>query len=329
MNDVVLGDQLIRSPLALAPMVGLSHSALRTLVAELGGAGLFYTEMLSATRLPGDNPNISPLLIKCDLEKPLFYQLYLSQLSAIDAAVARIEQFGGQGIDLNLGCPAPKLRRQGAGVFLSSDHSRLVEILLALRKRTALPLSVKIRLGENDDKNRFLDYCRMLEGTGVNLITVHARFNKDKFCRKPHWHWVGYAKQAVNIPIFANGGIFSVEDAINCFNVSGADGLMLGRGAVIRPWLFHDVSTVLQKGEVEKRVWNKKKIFDRFFELLQQRFERNRQLGRLKQFATLFAESFTFGHSLATAIQRSHSMDDAKGKADQFFEINPYLEETK
>ncbi len=329
MNNVVLGEQVIGSPLALAPMVGLSHSALRTLVTEIGGAGLLFTEMLSASRLPGDNPKVSPLLIKCDQERPLFYQLYLAQISVIDAAIEKIEQLGGEGIDLNLGCPAPQLRREGAGVYLSSDHPKLIAILLALRKKTRLPLSVKIRLGESSDKNKFVDYCRMLEDAGVNLITVHARFNTDKFCRKPHWQWVAYAKEAVNIPVFANGGIFSVEDALNCFKVSGADGLMLGRGAVVRPWLFCDIAAALKKGEVEKRVWDRKEIFNRFFELLQLRFEGNRQLGRLKQFTTLYAESFTFGHSLATAVQRSQSMQEAKNKADQFFEINPYLEETK
>lgn len=329
MKNVVVGEHLLAAPLSLAPMVGLSHSALRTLVMELGGAGLLFTEMLSATRLPGDNPNISPFLIKCDLEKPLFYQIYLANNEAVEPAVTRIEQFGGEGIDLNLGCPAPKLRRQGAGVYLSSDHHRVRSVLCELREKTKLPLSVKIRLGDKADKEKFVAYCKMLEDSGVELITVHARFNKDKFCRKPQWQWVGYAKEAVGVPVFANGGIFSVEDALNCLKVSGADGLMLGRGAAIRPWLFHDIANSLQTGRVEKKIWNKKEIFNRFFELLELRFEVNRRLGRLKQFTTLYAESFAFGHSLATAVQRSQTMEEAKTRADQFFEINPYLEESK
>lgn len=329
MNDVVVGEHVLKTPLSLAPMVGLSHTALRNLVMELGGVGLLYTEMLSATRLPGDNPHISPFLVKSQEERPLIYQLYLSKNDVIDAAVDKIEQLDGQGIDLNLGCPAPKLRRQGAGVYLSSDKEKLAGILSDLRKKTNLPLSVKIRLGAGPDKEKFTDYCKMLEACGVDLVTIHARFNKDKFCRKPHWHWVRYAKEVLSIPVFANGGIFTVEDALNCLKVSGADGLMLGRGAVIRPWLFCDVYSALQAGEVVTRRWNKKEVYDRFFELVESRFEINRQLGRVKQFTTLFAESFLFGHILATTVQKSKSMDEAKMMAEQFFETNPYMEETK
>lgn len=320
MKEIKIGSQVIEKPLVLAPMVGLTHSALRTLVMELGGAGMLYTEMLSATRLPGDNEAISPFLIKSEMEKPLFYQLYLSKVQDIAPALRKLEKLDVQGIDLNLGCPAPKLRRQGAGVYLSSDRERLQEILTTLRAETDLPVSVKIRLGQELDRERFQSYCKMLEDTGVDLITVHARLNKEKFCRKPRWAWVKYAKDAVTVPVFANGGIFSVQDAEECLAASEADGLMIGRGGAVRPWIFADIWAKIANEERPLHP-SKKEMYFRFYELLG-RFPEKRRLGRLKQFTTLYAESFTFGHQLATAVQRSGSMEEAREKAETFFAKN-------
>lgn len=327
MKSVHIGPLVIDKPLALAPMVGLTHSALRTLVMELGGAGLLFTEMLSATRLPGDNEHISPFLVKSEIEKPLIYQLYLSKVEDIFPAVEKLHTLDAQGVDLNLGCPAPKLRRQGAGVYLSSDRERLTKILKTLRAETSLPLSVKIRLGEGLNKEKFTGYCKMLEDTGVDLITVHARLNKEKFCRKPRWAWVKYAKNAVSVPVFANGGIFSVQDAKECLDISEADGLMIGRGGAVRPWLFSDIwQSLVEKEEV--KLPKKYEAYFRFFDLLEQRFPEKRRLGRLKQFTTLFAESFTFGHQLATAVQRSNSMEEGKERAEAFFLKNSTEEGT-
>ncbi len=320
MQEVTVGSLTIKKPLALAPMVGLSHSALRTLIMDLGGVGLLFTEMLSAKRLPGDCEKDSPFLIKDHQENPLFYQLYLSRVEDIKPAVVKIESLGGQGIDLNLGCPAPKLRRQGAGVYLSKDRKRLGEILTVLRKATNLPLSVKIRLGQELHREKFCDYCKFLEDKGVDLITVHTRMDKEKFCRKPRWKWACYAKESVAVPVFANGGIFSVEDAETCLAESNADGLMIGRGAAIRPWIFNEIWNAVSN-EKRKIEIDKEKIFYDFFNRLE-RFPENRRLGRLKQFTALYAESFVFGHRLATAVQRSSSLEDAIGKAKQFFQKN-------
>ncbi len=320
MQQVSVGSLIIQTPLSLAPMVGLSHSALRTLIMDLGGVGLLFTEMLSATRLPGDSEKDSPFLIKEQRENPLFYQIYLSRVDDIQPAVAKIEQFGGQGIDLNLGCPAPKLRRQGAGVYLSNNREKLGNVLATLRKTTTLPLSVKIRLGAKLDKQHFCDYCQFLEDSGVDLITVHTRLDKEKFCRKPRWRWAGYAKESVSIPVFANGGIFSVDDALTCLSESDADGLMIGRAAAVTPWIFSEIYNAIseQKIEIEQ---DKRKIYFDFFNRLE-RFPEKRRLGRLKQFTTLYAESFVFGHHLATSVQRSSSLEEAKLKAEKFFAKN-------
>jgi nifR3 family TIM-barrel protein len=303
-------------PLALAPMVGLSHSALRLLILELGGVGLFFSEMLSVMRLPIENEIVSPFLCRTPEETPFFYQIYAGPNQDIIPAVERLHRLNAQGIDLNLGCPAPALRKQGAGSFMPVDSVR--KTVATLRAATHLPISAKIRLGKTLDKKALLSFCKMLEDEGINLLTVHGRLQGEKFCRNPRWDWIGKVKQAVNIPVLANGGIFSVADAKKCLERSGADGLMLGRGAVCKPWLFAEIAKDVYNADSVPEI-NIPDIYFRFIELLQDRFLPERRLGRLKQFTHHYSSNFLFGHHLASGVQNCRNLDEAAETAMNFF----------
>ncbi len=304
-------------PLALAPMVGLSHSAFRLLVLEIGGVGLFFSEMLSVSRLTIENETVSPFLCRTSAEYPFFYQIFVGPGQDVVPAVERLHSLNAQGIDLNLGCPAPTLRKQGAGSFMSPDT--LKATLSQLRKSTDLVLSAKIRLGKELNEDTLLNFCRMLEDEGVDMLTVHGRLQGEKFCRKPKWDWIGKVKAALSIPVLANGGIFTVADARRCIELSNTDGLMLGRGAVIRPWLFADIAHEVYGAEKTHRP-EKSEVYFRFTELLHERFRPERRLGRLKQFTSYFCGNFQFGHHLAAAVQNSSTMEEACEQAGRFFE---------
>lgn len=300
-------------------MVGLTHSAFRTLVQGFGGTGLLFTEMLAAKRLPHDNPGYSPVLYKTAEEYPLIYQLVTGNIDHVGPAVEKLHSLGAQGIDLNLGCPAPMLKRQGAGASLVDKRVNLTKILRKIRGLTILPLSVKIRLGHREGDSHLLQFMRYLEDEGVDLITVHARLTGEKFCRKPRWHSIAKAKEVVNIPVIANGGIFSVEDAKRCLEVSGADGIMVGRGAVVRPWLCCEISEAIYGVAGNCSNIDMESIYFDFISLLEVRFREEKRLGRLKQFTHYYAKSFKFGHQLASAVQSSGAMAEAKEKATKFF----------
>lgn len=315
-------------PVALAPMVGLSHSGLRCLVQDHGGVGVLYTEMLAAKRLPNDNPNISPLLIRSIQEKPLIYQLVTGEIEHISAAVDTLHKVHADGVDLNLGCPAPIQKRQGAGSSLALNRGKLQSILRELRNKTDLPLSVKIRLGQKIDSALLADTCTFYEDEGVDLITVHGRLIGEKFCRKPRWNAIAAAKRAVTIPVFANGGIFSLDDAKRCLEQSGADGVMVGRGAAQKPWLCAEIGYHLFGSPSNLESIDKKEVFDAFTTLLDDRFPLEKRLGRLKQFTRYYAGSFKFGHQLASRIQSSNSISEAKERAEQFFNTTAQVELT-
>ncbi|MHB8989313.1 MAG: tRNA dihydrouridine synthase [Desulfobulbia bacterium] len=308
----------ISPPLFLAPMAGLTHSALRRLILEQGGIGLLSTEMLSAKRLPMENAALSPYLVRAPQEIPLSYQLLVSRVEEVAPAIAKLHALQAEAIDLNLGCPAPTVRRMGAGSRLMDEPALVRALVAAARKQTDLPLTAKIRLGETLDEDKLRDFCRMLEGEGIDLLNVHARLRGEPFVRKPRWPWVGKVKGWMNIPVVANGGIFSVEDAKNCLAQSGADGLMIGRGAAIRPWIFAELAREVYGLAVEVPVLNTMALYLRFVELLEESFLPERRLGRLKEFTHYFAKNYPFGHHLASGVQSSASLAEAKERASLF-----------
>jgi tRNA-dihydrouridine synthase len=275
--------------------------------------------MLTAGRLPHDNEHCSPLLIRSPTEYPLFYQLVTADEHTVEPAMKKLCEFQAQGIDLNLGCPAPLQKRLGAGLSLTENQTQMCKVLRRLRACTDLPVSVKIRLGDNLNAEKLTALCHLLEDEGVDLITIHARLNGEKFCRRPRWEAVGAIRHAVTVPVLINGGIFSVDDARRSLEQSGADGVMIGRGAVEKPCLCADVAREIYGIPSHCHQRSGAETFFRFVSLLEQRFVPERRLGRLKQFTHYYAAPFTFGHHLAASVQSSDSIDQAKQRAADFF----------
>lgn len=318
MTGLAFGSLTLEPPLLLAPMAGLTHSPLRRLLADLGGVGLYATEMLSARSLPSETPDSSPFLARTPQEHPLCYQLLIADPAEAAPALAALAPAGPQAIDLNLGCPAPLVRRRGGGSRLMQEPTRARAVVAAVRRATALPLSAKIRLGETLDEGALVEFCRLLAGEGVELITVHARLRREPYGRTPRWGPIAAVKRAVDVPVVANGGIFSVDDARRCREASGCDGLMLARGAVMRPWLFAEVSAWLT-GAPAPPVPPRPALYFRLATYLQEGLAAPRQLGRLKEFTHLFSQTYAFGHSLASAVQASTTMGQARDRAREFF----------
>ncbi|MBF8251164.1 MAG: dihydrouridine synthase DuS [Deltaproteobacteria bacterium] len=304
----------------LAPMAGLTHSALRQIVFGFGGVGLLSTEMLSARSLPSESPRVSPYLIRTVLEKPLSYQLLISTAGDIAQAIDALHKLKADAIDLNMGCPAPAVGRMGAGIRLMEKPEEVRLIVGEARKRTQLPLTAKIRLGMELDEQKLKDFCTMLEDEGIDILSVHARTKKESFARRPRWEWIAKVKEWLKIPVIANGGIFSVQDAKICLSVSGADGLMIGRGAVTKPWLFAEIAREVYGCEIAEPEVSLPLVYGNFIDLLNELFRPEHRLGRLKQFTPYFAQNYQFGHNLATRVQSSKSVDEARERAGIFFE---------
>lgn len=322
LNKLNIKNLQIYPPLLLAPMAGLTHSALRTLLLDYGGVGLLSTEMLAARRLPVENEKLSPFLVRTPRETPLSYQLLITDQDEVEPAIEAVHRFGADAIDLNLGCPAPRVRRSGGGSSLMEVPEKVRSIVARARKATSLPLTAKIRLGEVFSEDTLCHFCSMLEGEGIDLLTVHARLRKEAFCRTPHWHWVAKVKKRLSIPVIANGSVLSVADAKKCLQASGADGLMIGRGAAFTPWLFADIAREVYGLDVAPLPISLPELYGRFVVSVCKRFLPERRLGRMKEFTHYFASNYAFGHNLAVKVQTSSSMLQGWERAMDFFERN-------
>jgi tRNA-dihydrouridine synthase B len=310
----------IDPPLLLAPMAGLTHSALRQIMFGFGGLGLASTEMLSAKRLPTESPRTSPYLIRTSSEKPLSYQLLTSTADEIARAIDALHALKADAVDLNMGCPAAAVGKFGAGFSLMEQPEEARRIVAEARKRTELPLTAKIRLGTELDEQKLKSFCSMLEAEGIDMLSVHARLKNESFARRPRWECIAPIKEWLTIPVIVNGGIFSVKDAENCLVASGADGLMLGRGAAIRPWLFAEIARDLCGSTIAVPAVSLPMVYGSFVDNLNELFRPEYRLGRLKEFTHYFARNYRFGHYLASRVQSSASVKEAKERADVFFE---------
>jgi len=212
--------------------------------------------------------------------------------------------------------------RLGAGCMLMEQPENVRMLVAEARKLTAQPLTAKIRLGIELNEAKLKSFCVMLEDEGIDMLTVHARLKDEPFARRPRWEWIAKLKEWLTIPVIANGGIFSVQDAEDCLRVSNADGLMLGQGAAIKPWLFAEIARDIYGCNIAKPSVSLPAIHGDFIDLLNKLFMPERRLGRLKEFTHYFAKNYKFGHRLATRVQGSLSMDEARERAAIFFEAN-------
>jgi tRNA-dihydrouridine synthase B len=211
---------------------------------------------------------------------------------------------------------------QGEGSSLMEDGERVRKIVSSVRKNTTLPLTAKIRLGETLDEDKLRNFCLMLAGEGIEMLTVHARLRSESFARRPRWSWVAKVKQWVDIPVIANGSIDSAASARCCLEESGADGLMIGRAAARTPWIFATIAREVYGLEIAPPKVCLPCLYQEYVTALIERFQPDRRLGRLKEFTHYFAKNYFFGHHLAAKVQASCSLEEAWRQAVAFFTVN-------
>jgi nifR3 family TIM-barrel protein len=301
-------------------MSGLSHTALRQLVAECGGCGLFYSEMLSARALPSESPESSPWLLFKAPERPIIFQILVSRPDELPAAVAKIEACGADGLDLNMGCTAALVVKRGGGIALMKDFKRAEAIARASRRATGMPLTAKIRLGWTLDWGALREYCLMLQENGVDAISVHPRLKKDRLKRPARWEYIGKIKDLLDIPVIGNGDIDSPEAALRMFRQTGCDAVMIGRAAVRQPWLFSQIASTLDGLPFNRDASHPPAIYKRFVALLNSSIAPEYAFPLLKRFTFYFAQNYAFGHTLWRQVHNASSLAAAAASAEHFFQ---------
>ncbi len=232
----------LKSNLILAPMAGLSDVTFRNMCLKFG-AGLVCTEMVSAKALSYKNKKTEDLLITLDDEVPKAVQIFGHEPEVMAEAVKNPLLAKFDIIDINMGCPAPKIVKNGDGSALLKNFDLAEQIISACVNATDKPITVKFRIGFDEGENIAVDFARMCEKAGAAAITVHGRTTKQGYSGIVNYEAIKQVKQAVNIPVFANGNCETREDYENILKITGADGIMIGRASLGSPEIFEEILT--------------------------------------------------------------------------------------
>jgi tRNA-dihydrouridine synthase B len=244
-----IGNVDIHGKAVLAPMAGVADSAFRIMARE-GGASLVYSELISAEGLVRDNLKTWDLMSFTPQERPIGIQLFGSEPDSMAAAVHHIEALHPDLIDLNFGCPVRKVIKHGAGAALLRDLPRIREIVRFVVRAANCPVTTKIRIGWDHGSIIAVETARICEGEGASAVTVHARTRSMGYDGTADWDHIRQVKQAVQIPVLGNGDVVTPQDARRLLGETGCDGVMIGRGAMGRPWIFQHVQHYLQTNEL-------------------------------------------------------------------------------
>ena len=247
-----IGNLEVNNPLALGPMAGVTDWAFRTICAELG-AGITVTEMVSSRALVYKDKKSAALLRKND------HSLCGAQIFGNDpqimaqAAGLALEISGCDFIDINMGCPMPKIANSGDGCGLMRTPELAQQIVSAVVKAVQVPVTVKCRLGWDKGSVNVLDFSRRMEDAGASMLTVHGRTRSMLYSGVADWDTIAKVKAQLQIPVIANGDIVDAASARNCLNWTKADGIMIGRASFGDPWVFSQVHAMLEKREIPEK----------------------------------------------------------------------------
>ena len=243
-----IGDVSLKNNLILAPMAGVTDLPFRLLCKEQG-AGLLCMEMVSAKAIYFNNKNTEELLTIDDREPPVSLQLFGSDPDIISEMAKKIENRPFSILDINMGCPVPKVAGNGEGSALMKNPKLVEEIVSKTAKAIKKPVTVKIRKGFDDEHINAVEIARIAESAGAAAVAVHGRTREQYYSGKADWDIIRQVKEAVKIPVIGNGDLLTAEDVIAMEEQTGCDGFMIARGAQGNPWIFRQILHYFETGE--------------------------------------------------------------------------------
>jgi nifR3 family TIM-barrel protein len=244
-----IGNVELENKVFLAPMAGVTDMPFRILCKEQG-CGLVYTEMVSAKGMHYDDKKSTQLTFLNDSEKPGAVQIFGSDSEIMAEVALKLNQSDAAIIDINMGCPAPKITKNGEGSALMKRPDVASKIIKAVVGVSQKPVTVKIRKGWDDESINAVDMAMIAEENGASAITVHGRTREQYYSGRADWNIIREVKKAVAIPVIGNGDVTGPKEAKQLFEETGCDAIMVGRGAQGNPWIFNQINMYLEYGEI-------------------------------------------------------------------------------
>lgn len=315
-------DVIVDPPLILAPMEGVTDLTFRRLIRSVGGCGLTVTEFVPGRQLAEGHAQALRMAAFDADERPVSIQVYGRDPEVLAEAARWVEQAGADLVDLNMGCPSKKVCAHSGGSALLREPELAQRIVRAIRRAVSIPFTVKMRAGWDPEHRNAPDVAKMCEDEGVEMVAVHWRTRADLYGGVRELDTIAKVKQRLSIPVVANGDIVDAASALQTLAETGADGLMIGRGAVRDPWVFRRIGRALA-GELplEVDLAERERVLVTYYAAIRETFDHDKAaLGRMKKIARYFCDGVAGGDELRQAIFHSRTCDEVFERVAGFFE---------
>ncbi|MFV1956787.1 MAG: tRNA dihydrouridine synthase DusB [bacterium] len=317
-RDLTLGNLQISPALALAPMAGITNSPFR-LVCRRGGAGLVFTEMISARAMKYQSRRTAEMGVFLEEEHPVAAQIFGREPEEMADAAMTLTEAGADIIDINMGCPVRKVLKSGSGIQLMREPDLAADIVKAVTARVDVPVTVKIRLGWSEKESNFITFGKILADSGTSAVILHPRTRAQGFAGSARWEEIARLAEALDIPVLGSGDVATVQDARTVFETTDCGGILIGRGSLGRPWIFSQIAAELEGEEPGRDDELRKQFISMHIKLIEKALPDRRSIGHLRKHLAWYSRGLPDGSSFRVLVNSLDSSREIADKAAEFF----------
>ena len=319
LHKLKIGDVELENNLILAPMAGVTNLPFRVICKEFG-PGLVCTEMASAKAMFHNDQKTKRLFNTEGEKRPISFQLFGSDEESVEYSTKYMNEFADI-IDINMGCPAPKVVKNGDGSRLLLDLDKSKSIMETVVKSAKVPVTLKIRKGWDKDHIVAVEVAKIAEEVGISAITVHGRTRSEYYTGKADWDIIKKVKESVKIPVIGNGDVVDEESAYRMFETTGVDGIMIGRGSFGNPWIFRNIKHYLETGEKLPPPSNeeKLKVIEKHIELAVEEKGEEVAVKELRKHISWYTKNLKNSSEFRAMMNKIESKDELEKSIEEYF----------